>query len=154
MNVKEASDVLLNGAYWQYFKEDTPKEVLQKLSDAIDIACVCLGDLNRLSRTLDTMDRLDHQHNESGQETDSEAFREKRIVEGPESCADCLCRVCARNVGCEGHNPELDGGYADCESCENCKVGETIIVDVPGDCPRLAFLPDMNDTGVQNGRES
>ena len=72
-----------------------------------------------------------------------------RIVRSSADCADCLCRVCARNT----YNDSENIGflrcieYKDCIPCENCEFGETRIVDVEKDCPRWAFLPDSYEGG-------
>lgn len=66
-----------------------------------------------------------------------------RLVKSNEDCADCLCRVCARNVindCCNSH-----AAYADCESCENCFIGETYVVELEEDCLGQGFLPDEEE---------
>ena len=50
-------------------------------------------------------------------------------------CADCLCRVCARNECGDNYNPGIDN---DCLGCNGC----TGTIDLPTDCPKEAFVPD------------
>lgn len=50
-------------------------------------------------------------------------------------CADCLCRVCARNECTDNYSPGID---QDCLGCNGC-IGT---VDLPEDCPREEFVPD------------
>ena len=61
----------------------------------------------------------------------------KRLVLSDEDCADCLCRVCARNEHNDAHNEKID--FKDCEPCEHCKIGESYLVDISDDCPRGEF---------------
>lgn len=63
--------------------------------------------------------------------------RAKRLIKSDEDCADCLCRVCARNGDNDSINHELENGEVNC-SC-NCKPGDKLI-ETEEDCPR--FLPD------------
>lgn len=66
--------------------------------------------------------------------------RQERIVTSEEDCADCLCRVCARN-GCNdsyNHISEEDGRRCEC----NCKIGDKLI-ETEDDCSD--FLPDEDD---------
>lgn len=69
----------------------------------------------------------------------------KRLVKSGEDCADCLCRVCARNRDNDSINRELKNGEANC-SC-NCKPGDELI-ETEEDCPR--FLPDEEDKDVMS----
>jgi len=73
---------------------------------------------------------------EAVKENNSET-KKKRLVESDEDCADCLCRVCARNNCNDSYNTQLKEGYANC-SC-NCKIGDKLI-ETEDDCPQ--FLPD------------
>ena len=68
-----------------------------------------------------------------------------RIVKSDQDCADCLCRVCARNQYNESWNPNLEQDYKGCIPCECCHVGETLLVDIDSDCPTLSFLADYDD---------
>lgn len=63
--------------------------------------------------------------------------KKERLIKSDEDCADCLCRVCARNSCNDSYNIELEGGYANC-SC-NCSIGDKLI-ETEDDCPN--FLPD------------
>ena len=60
-----------------------------------------------------------------------------RIIISDEDCADCLCRVCARNSCNDSYNSELKNGYANCEC--NCRIGDNII-ETEDDCSY--FLQD------------
>lgn len=60
-----------------------------------------------------------------------------RIIKSDEDCADCLCRVCARNSCNDSYNSKLRNGEANC-AC-NCDVFHEIIETVD-DCS--LFLPD------------
>lgn len=66
-----------------------------------------------------------------------------RIVKDDTDCADCLCRVCARNFTNDGKNSK--SLYADCEPCEHCYIGETFVVEVEEDCLGRGFLPDEEE---------
>lgn len=59
-----------------------------------------------------------------------------RLVQSDEDCADCLCRVCARNSNNDCWNSNVKY-YKECE-CE-CNVGDRLI-ETEDDCDR--FLPD------------
>lgn len=61
-----------------------------------------------------------------------------RVVLYDEDCGDCLCRFCARNSYTDNYN--LDVSYADCEPCEHCYIGETLLIESELDCPD--FAPD------------
>lgn len=63
--------------------------------------------------------------------------KKERLIESDEDCADCLCRVCARNSCNDSYNVQLENGYANC-SC-NCKIGDKLI-ETEDDCPK--FIPD------------
>ena len=63
--------------------------------------------------------------------------KKERVVMSDEDCADCLCRVCARNAYNDSYNHKLENGYANCEC--NCKKGDKLI-ETEDDCPN--FLPD------------
>lgn len=62
---------------------------------------------------------------------------EIRTVTSDEDCADCLCRVCARNKNNDSYNHKLENGHANCEC--NCNIGDKLI-ETEDDCPD--FLPD------------
>lgn len=53
-------------------------------------------------------------------------------------CADCLCRVCARNADNDSYNHQITRVSKLC-SCEPCG-GLSKTVENEGDCPE--FLPD------------
>ena len=135
MTLHEAVNELKNGEFWKHV-DSMPKDVLQKLCDAIDVALVCVCAFEDTSNTLAHMDKLDKEHEAKE--------RPRQLVEGDESCADCLCRVCARNVKNDATNSALEGGYADCIPCECCKIGAELVV-LPEDCPKDAYLPDESD---------
>lgn len=61
-----------------------------------------------------------------------------RRVRSDEDCADCLCRVCARNADNDSYNSKLKGDYKYC-SCSACSVFHEI-VETEEDCQE--FLPD------------
>ena len=63
--------------------------------------------------------------------------KNERFVTSDEDCADCLCRVCARNSCNDSYNSKLENGHANC-SC-NCRIGDKLI-ETEDDCPN--FLPD------------
>ena len=52
------------------------------------------------------------------------------------TCADCLCRVCARNECTDNSNPLVS--YQDCVGCNGC----TGVIDLPENCERDGFVPD------------
>jgi len=61
------------------------------------------------------------------------------IVMGDESCADCICRVCAHNEDNDAYN------YAcpkDCIPCADCFVGHEYC-DNPLDC--YEFMPSEDE---------
>lgn len=63
--------------------------------------------------------------------------KKERLVTSDEDCADCLCRVCARNRCNDSYNRK---SKEDGRSCEcNCKIGDKLI-ETEDDCPD--FLPD------------
>ena len=57
------------------------------------------------------------------------------IMKPPCPCMECLCRVCARNECADNVNDECED---DCLGCNGC-LGP---IDLPGDCPKEAFVPD------------
>lgn len=63
--------------------------------------------------------------------------KQERLVTSDEDCADCLCRVCARNAYNDSYNHKLENGGKTC-TC-NCKPSDTL-VETEDDCPK--FLPD------------
>ena len=58
-----------------------------------------------------------------------------KIIKSATDCADCLCRVCARNICNDSHNKNLERKTCTC----NCDVFNEI-VDTEEDCN--IFLPD------------
>lgn len=65
-----------------------------------------------------------------------------RIVMCDADCADCLCRVCARNADNDSFNPNCD--YPDYPTCHcDCIVGKNELVETQEDCP--LFLPDISE---------
>lgn len=52
------------------------------------------------------------------------------------TCADCLCRVCARNECTDNYSKDVP--YQDCLGCNGC----TGPIDLLKDCPREEFVPD------------
>lgn len=61
-----------------------------------------------------------------------------RTVKSNMDCADCLCRVCARNTVNDSSNPTV--AYKEC-GCGECCVG-SIVVETTEDC--LQFAPDCD----------
>lgn len=55
-------------------------------------------------------------------------------------CANCLCRVCARNVCNDSYNQQLETDFSRCEC--NCRIGDAVI-ETEDDCP--IFLPDEGE---------
>ncbi len=135
MTFKETIQELQSGKFWDY-TDLMPQDVLQKLCDAVDVALVCVSAFEDTNNAIAHMDKLDKEH---------EANKKSRqLVEGDESCADCLCRVCARNGKNDATNSTLEGGYADCIPCECCEIGDELVV-LPEDCPKSAYLPDESE---------
>ena len=62
----------------------------------------------------------------------------QREVKSDLDCADCLCRVCARNTVNDSVNPTV--AYKEC-SCDECRVG-SIVVETIEDCDK--FAPDCD----------
>lgn len=60
-----------------------------------------------------------------------------RILMSDEDCADCLCRVCARNGCNDSFNPLHDGSDCMCD----CDIGISKVVESTDDCH--LFLPDV-----------
>lgn len=60
---------------------------------------------------------------------------------GRESCADCLCRVCARNVCNDSVNESLDEKDATCCACDFCDIHKEVI-ETEEDCDK--YLPDTS----------
>ena len=58
-----------------------------------------------------------------------------RIITSDADCADCLCRICARNILNDSQNQNLEGKTCTC----NCDVFDEII-ETEEDCE--LFLPD------------
>ena len=63
--------------------------------------------------------------------------KKERIVTSDEDCADCLCRLCARNSCNDSYNRKSEEDGRSCEC--NCKIGDKLI-ETEDDCPD--FLPD------------
>lgn len=63
-----------------------------------------------------------------------------RIVKEDSDCADCLCRVCARNTNNDSYNPLEE--FPNC-SCDHCTLGVSTVIETTDDCPQ--FLPDIED---------
>lgn len=59
-------------------------------------------------------------------------------IKSDEDCADCLCRVCARNLCNDSCNPECYAKRCEC----NCEIGEYKLVVTTDDCED--FLPDVD----------
>lgn len=70
--------------------------------------------------------------------------KEKRVVTGEWDCCECLCRVCARNTANDSWNHEIEYEGKDCDACDRCRIGKSLIVDVDTDCPKNAYLPDKS----------
>lgn len=66
-------------------------------------------------------------------------MKKARIIISDEDCADCLCRVCARNSCNDSYNHKLENDYANCEC--NCMIGD-VLIETEDDC--FLFLPDEN----------
>lgn len=62
-----------------------------------------------------------------------------RIIRTDADCADCLCRVCARNECNDSWNPLVKYKTCDC----NCVRGVHRIMESEEDCPD--FLPDEDE---------
>ena len=60
----------------------------------------------------------------------------RREVLHDTDCADCLCRVCAKNSVNDAAAP-----YKDC-GCDNCGIGSQL-VETTADC--RGFVPDCDD---------
>ena len=58
-----------------------------------------------------------------------------------EDCADCLCRVCARNIYNDSYNINMNAFSARCCSCGSCNENQDVI-ETDKDC--ISFLPDQN----------
>ena len=63
--------------------------------------------------------------------------KEERLVTSDEDCADCLCRVCARNQNNDSYNHKTQEDGRTCEC--NCKIGDKLI-ETEDDC--FEFLAD------------
>ena len=74
-----------------------------------------------------------------GEAAKEQSEKAERVVTSDADCADCLCRVCARNSCNDSYNHKLENGFANCEC--NCKIGDKLI-ETEDDCPN--FLPDEN----------
>lgn len=67
-----------------------------------------------------------------------------REVSCPEDCADCLCRVCARNIDNDSYHPQMHKGR-EC-SCD-CNIGDEHVVETDSDCPD--FLADITENPMK-----
>ena len=63
-----------------------------------------------------------------------------RELKSDADCADCICRVCARNSCNDSWNHHLEecNGWKSC-TCE-CSIGDLCVYETEDDCPN--FLPD------------
>ena len=66
-------------------------------------------------------------------------MKKHREVLHDTDCADCLCRVCAKNEANDSWNPSAP--YKDC-GCNNCGIGN-LLVETTEDCK--GFAPDCDD---------
>lgn len=57
------------------------------------------------------------------------------------TCADCLCRICARNADNDSYNHKINRTSTLC-SCSSCAGTFCDVVEVEEDCTE--FLPDEN----------
>ena len=64
-------------------------------------------------------------------------MKTNRLILSDEDCADCLCRVCARNSCNDSYNHDINNDYVTC-ICD-CNIGD-ILIETEDDCPN--FLPD------------
>ena len=71
-------------------------------------------------------------------------MRAHREVKSDLDCADCLCRVCARNRVNDSVNPTV--AYKEC-GCDECCVG-SIVVETTEDCSK--FAPDCDSCDVED----
>lgn len=71
-----------------------------------------------------------------------------REVSSDTDCADCLCRVCARNTANDSSNPAVT--YKEC-GCDECRVG-SIVVETTEDCGK--FAPDCDSCDVKDCDET
>ena len=58
-----------------------------------------------------------------------------------EDFADCLCRVCARNIYNDSYNVNINAFSVMCCSCGSCDDNQDVI-ETDKDC--ISFLPDQN----------
>lgn len=58
-----------------------------------------------------------------------------RTVKSPEDCADCLCKICAKNTVNDSYNPSAP--YKEC-GCDNCDFGNQVI-ETTDDCKGFAL---------------
>lgn len=63
-----------------------------------------------------------------------------RIVAHDFDCADCLCRVCARNT----NNDMIADVDFTCEACASCKIGKELI-ETDDDCKNFVSENDVNE---------
>ena len=66
----------------------------------------------------------------------------KSLPVSNEICADCLCRVCARNRYNDSYNSQAEKDNEYCEGCNSCHGYQ---IETEKDCPRESFLPDENE---------
>lgn len=76
-----------------------------------------------------------------------------RDILSDEDCADCICRVCARNACNDSWNPKLEEPGDRGKSCEcNCGIGDLLgVYETEDDCPD--FLPDIEDEETEEVSE-
>lgn len=65
-----------------------------------------------------------------------------RKVKDDTDCADCLCRVCARNENNDAYNSQVDIDQHYCQGCDGCHEE---VIETEEDCPSGSFLPDEDD---------
>lgn len=65
-------------------------------------------------------------------------------------CADCLCRVCARNACNDSWNPKLEEPGDRGKNCEcNCSIGDVdAVYETENDCQD--YLPDVEYVGEES----
>ena len=119
------------------FKEAKHIEsVYEQIKWERDVAITQLNEIGvELGRKMDDIKTL-IKNNKSERIVHQDKEKE-RLIKSDEDCADCLCRVCAKNSCNDSYNSELKRGYAYC-SC-NCNIGDKLI-ETEDDCPD--FLPD------------
>lgn len=61
-----------------------------------------------------------------------------RYIKSDKDCADCLCRVCARNSCNDSYNHLMHENFMNCV-CD-CGIGDYWVIETIDDCPD--FLED------------